>query len=96
MKQIINLKYIDNHIELMPDLVLIKDLDGKYIHCNSRYLKFLEKDKVKFIATLPSRDVLLSQLLGMLNSPIVGLVSVLNNILVKPVLVLKQIGENKN
>jgi large subunit ribosomal protein L10 len=58
--------------------------------------KFLEKDKVKFIATLPSRDVLLSQLLGMLNSPIVGLVSVLNNILVKPVLVLKQIGENKN
>lgn len=58
--------------------------------------KFLEKDQVKFMATLPSREVLIAQLLGVMNSPIVKLASVLNNILVQPVLVLKQIGEKKN
>ena len=67
-----------------------------FLKLNVLLSKFLEKDKVKFMATLPPRDVLISQLLGMLNSPIIGLVSVLNNVLVKPVLVLKQIGENKN
>lgn len=57
--------------------------------------KFLSQDNVKFMATLPSKEVLISQLLGVLNAPAVKLAGVLNSILLKPVLVLKQIGENK-
>src|SRR3990167_354620 len=47
--------------------------------------KFLEKKQVEFIATLPSREVLLAQILGILSSPIVKLL-----------IVLKQLSDKKS
>ena len=49
MKKLIDPKYIDTYIELMMDLVFIKDINGKYIHCNNEYLKFLQKKKKEVI-----------------------------------------------
>jgi len=49
MKKKIDLKLIDTYIELINDLVFIKDLNGKYTHCNVAYLNFLEKPKEEVI-----------------------------------------------
>ena len=40
--------------------------------------RFLTSEDVKYLATIPPREVLLSRLLGMLQSPATSLVSVLN------------------
>jgi len=57
--------------------------------------KVIEKEKVKQIAALPSREVLLGQLCGTLNAPVVGLVRALNMMVLKPLFVLKQIEKSK-
>ena len=54
-----------------------------------------DKKEVKRIASLPSKDVLLAQLVGLLNAPITRFVSVLTDILAKPVRVIKSIEEKK-
>jgi len=57
--------------------------------------KVIEKDKIKQIASLPSREELLAQVCGTLNAPITGLVRVLNMMVLKPLLVLNQIKNKK-
>lgn len=42
--------------------------------------KFIDKDKVLVLATLPTRNELLSKLVGSIASPMVGLVTVLDHI----------------
>lgn len=57
--------------------------------------KVLDKDAVKTIASLPSRQVLLAQLLGTLQAPITGLVCTLNQIPTKLVYALNAIEQSK-
>lgn len=55
----------------------------------------LDEEGVKFIATLPSREVLLARLVGLLSAPTTQFARVLNNVLVKFVMTLKAIEEQK-
>jgi large subunit ribosomal protein L10 len=57
--------------------------------------KLLSKDQVMALADLPSRDVLLAQLLGVMNGPIRGLVTVLSGPSRGLVTALSQIKEQK-
>lgn len=58
--------------------------------------KLLDPKSVKTLAKLPSREVLLAQLCGVLNAPVTGFVVVLKQVLVKTLLVMKAIAEKKN
>ncbi|HBL98425.1 TPA: 50S ribosomal protein L10 [Candidatus Dependentiae bacterium] len=57
--------------------------------------RFIDGDKVKFIATLPSREVLLAQVCGGLNAPITSYVSLLNQLMTRMLCVLKQASEKE-
>jgi large subunit ribosomal protein L10 len=57
--------------------------------------KILSSDQVMALADLPSRDVLLSQLLGVMNGPIRGLVTVLSGPARGLVTALSQIKEQR-
>jgi large subunit ribosomal protein L10 len=57
--------------------------------------EFLSKERISFLAKIPSREVLLTQLAIMLASPMQGLVLVLNSNLQKFVLTLKAIERSK-
>jgi large subunit ribosomal protein L10 len=57
--------------------------------------KVINKSEIEFLAALPSREVLLAQVCGTLKAPISGLVSVLNQLILRPLWVLKQISEKK-
>ena len=52
-------------------------------------------DQVKVLASLPSREVLLSKVLGQMNAPITGFVSVLSGTMRKIVTVLDAIAKKK-
>ena len=49
MKKTINYKLLDSFIELIPDLVFIKNTKGEYTHCNTTYLHFLQITKKEVI-----------------------------------------------
>ncbi|MCL4229686.1 50S ribosomal protein L10 [Candidatus Dependentiae bacterium] len=55
----------------------------------------IPQEKIKVIAQLPSREVLLAQVCGTLKAPISNLVGVLNMQMTRVVMALKQIGEKK-
>ena len=57
--------------------------------------KIVDSSKVKDLANLPGREVLISLLMGSLNSPLVGLVSVLNGTVSRVVRVLDRIRQVK-
>ena len=57
---------------------------------------FIGADRVKQLGELPSKEVLLAQVVGSLNSPIAGFVNVLQGNLRKLVFVLKAVQQNKN
>ncbi len=57
--------------------------------------KFVNSDKIKFIAMLPSREVLLAQVCGGLKAPITSYVSLLNQHIVRLLYVLKQASEKE-
>jgi len=57
--------------------------------------KFLEPAEIEAIADLPSREVLLSQMLGALNGVVAGLPRVLNALLRKPLYALQAIAKSK-
>lgn len=52
--------------------------------------------QVQALASIPSREVLLAQLCGVLNGPLTGYVMVLRQILVKFLLTLKAVQEQKS
>jgi len=58
--------------------------------------KPLSKEQVITLSKLPGRQELYAQVIGSLNSPLYGLVSVLNGNLQNLVYVLKQIGESRS
>ncbi len=57
--------------------------------------QIIDPDELKQISYLPTRIEMIAGLLGILNSPVVKLVSVLKSIIRKPVLVLKAIEDKK-
>ncbi len=58
--------------------------------------KFLTPQDVKALAKLPSREVLISKLMGVMQSPMINLVMTLKAVPQKLVLVLKAIEEQKS
>lgn len=57
--------------------------------------KVLNADEVKALAKLPTRDVLVAQVLGMLNAPIAGFANVLQGSIRKAVYALNAVKEKK-
>lgn len=57
--------------------------------------KVIDPGQIKSIASLPAREVILSNLLGTLNSPITGLVYVLNDTIARAVRILSRVAEAK-
>lgn len=57
--------------------------------------KVLHKDEIVFLASLPSREVLLAQLAGTLQAPIAAIPRMLNMMIVKLVCALNEIAEKK-
>ncbi len=55
----------------------------------------IEDTTIKKLATLPSKEILVGKLLGLLNSPISGLVYVLNGNITKLAIALKEIEKKK-
>lgn len=58
--------------------------------------KTIGKDEIKFLATLPPREVLLAQLCGALNAPIGNFTSILHLMIVRLLVVLKKVSEVKS
>ena len=58
--------------------------------------KFLNKESVSFIATLPPREVLLGQVCGTIKAPMNNLVLLLNQLILRLLLVLNQIALKKS
>lgn len=56
----------------------------------------IDEGMITKLATLPSKEILVGKLLGLLNSPLSGLVYVLNGNITKLALVLKEIEKKKN
>lgn len=55
----------------------------------------LSKDQVKFFASLPPREVLIAQVLGMLQAPVSQFVGVLHALIARLLYVLQAIAEKK-
>ncbi|MFQ5913403.1 MAG: 50S ribosomal protein L10 [Nitrospinota bacterium] len=66
------------------------------VRCGLFYGKLLSRADVEKIAKLPPREVLLSKLMGTLQAPVVGLVRTLNGLLVKLVMTLSAIRDQKS
>jgi len=56
---------------------------------------FIRKEDIKRFASLPAKEVLLTQLLGVLNSPMTRLARALNGKTTELILILKQLSEKK-
>lgn len=57
--------------------------------------KVLNSQELNFLATLPSREVLISQLLGTLNAPMTNFVRILSMLVARLPIVLKEIEKNQ-
>jgi len=57
--------------------------------------EFLDREAIKYLATLPSREVLLAQVVGTMQAPITQFAVVLNMFVVRLLFVLKQVAEKK-
>ncbi len=71
--------------------------DHEFFQVKSGYIdgKLIDKSEVNRLAKLPSREVLIAQVLGGLNSPIAGFATVLNGTLKGLVVALNAIAEKK-
>ncbi|BED92499.1 MAG: 50S ribosomal protein L10 [Candidatus Paraimprobicoccus trichonymphae] len=58
--------------------------------------KVINKIQIENLAKLPSKEILVSQVLSGFNAPIVGFVSILSNTIKSLLYVLNAISENKN
>lgn len=57
--------------------------------------QYIDADAIKYLATLPPKEVLLAQVVGTMQMPITQFVGILNMMLVRLLVVLKQIAEKK-
>jgi large subunit ribosomal protein L10 len=73
-----------------------KDIEKLQLKSAVMYGNVFSHDQIEAISKLPSREVLLAMLLGLINAPARGLVSVLAGILRKPLYALNAIKEQKS
>lgn len=57
--------------------------------------KVINEQEVEFLAALPSKEILLAQVLGTLQAPIAGFASTLNQLILQLLYVLKQASEKQ-
>ncbi len=57
--------------------------------------KAMTDKQVESLSKLPSKEVLISQILGLLNEPVTGVVSVLNEVLAGPVRAIAAVADKK-
>ncbi|HEX14043.1 MAG: 50S ribosomal protein L10 [Desulfurella sp.] len=72
-----------------------KNIEKLQLKSAVMYGSVFNHDQIEAISKLPSREILLSMLLGVLNAPARGLVSALAGILRKPLYALNAIKEQK-
>jgi large subunit ribosomal protein L10 len=72
-----------------------KEQENLKLRAGSLDARFITSQQIEFLAALPSREVLLAQLCGTLNGPIRNYVSLLNQLIVRLLLVLKAIEKTK-
>lgn len=85
------------------DIVAIAKLISEFATKNDQFEfkagvvqgKLIDIDDLKTLASLPSKDVLISKLMYMLNFPIQGFATALNGVLRNAVVVLDQIAKQK-
>lgn len=58
--------------------------------------ELLNFERIRELANLPSKEVLIGKIIGMLNGPIYSLYGLLNNVLRGPLIVLSKIEEQKS
>lgn len=58
--------------------------------------KIISKSQVEYLATLPSKDIMLAKVAGALQSPISAYVNILNQLILRFLWTLKKIEEKKN
>lgn len=73
----------------------VKEYKKLRVKCGLVDGSYLSANDVTALAALPSKAVLISKLLGAMQSPITGLASVLNNVVASLPRVLQQIAEKK-
>ena len=72
-----------------------KDNDAMELVAGCCENQVFDAEALKKLAKLPSREVLLAQLMGVMQSPTVGMVMVLRQLIVKLLLTLKAVEEKK-
>jgi len=72
-----------------------KDNDSLKVVSGFFESKYLSEDQVKFLASLPPREVLVAQLAGTLQAPISGLARSLNMLVAKLAYALKEVEKKK-
>jgi len=91
--------FIFSYADEVTGAKIISDAIVKYkkmsIKCGLVDGAYTDAVGVKTLATLPPKEVLIAQLLGMLNQPITGLAGVLAAILKQPLYVLQRIAEKQ-
>ncbi|MCB9492951.1 MAG: 50S ribosomal protein L10 [Epsilonproteobacteria bacterium] len=87
----------DDSIAIAKKLVKFsKDNDALQVIAGFFESRSLSKDEVEFLASLPSKEILLAQLLGTMQAPISGLARSLNAIIAQLAYALNQIAEKKS
>jgi large subunit ribosomal protein L10 len=90
--------YVFSHDPVAPAKVLtefVKSNQNLKIKCAVLNGNVVEGSRVREIADLPPREILLSQLLGQMNAPIAGLVNVLSGPIRKLVYVLEDLRKKR-
>ena len=97
LKDQIGIVFVDNDAPAVAKVLQDFAKDNQQLQVVAGRLEsaILGKESVDALASLPSKEVLLANVCGALNSPIVGLVGTLNMMLLKLVLTLKAIEEKK-
>ena len=88
---------VNEEVAELAKLFMLSSKENNFISFKSALLDFnvIDKDAVKKLSELPSKDVLISQLLSSINAPRQNLVRCLNHPLSSIVHVLYKIKENK-
>jgi large subunit ribosomal protein L10 len=82
--------------EVAKALVEFSKKNESFVFCGGVLDKsLLTKDDIKRISSLPSREVLIAQLLGTLQSPMTRLARALNGKTTELILILKQLSEKR-
>lgn len=72
-----------------------KEIENLKIIAGSLTNRLIDKSQIEALASLPSREVLLAQVLGTLKAPVSGLANVLNQLTLRLLFALKEVANKK-